>query len=455
MFKFTKHGDQCGVIIDPPDGFCGEINIPETHDGMPVVRFEVEPPVQKNVTIRAMHIPRYVEDFRFKALPKKGTVYTVAPENPVLCSDGCAIYTKDKSVLKLFTAREMQRFEVPEGVRVIEKNAFQGLPKLREVILPEGLEEIGECAFGLCGLTGVTLPKSLKKIGETAFGLCFELKSINLENVAELGEYAFSRCPKLEKVSLNCRRIPKGAFNGCIGLKEITLDNTEIIEDHAFRGSSGVKMVILPWGLRELAGNAFEDGALAFTLPGSIEKIDGTLNPRSGAEVYYSENSNIFSDNKKPFKARCGMLFVVRSAETLKILHYAPTFDENIFDYCKKDGFDMAAYNRDLLSGYTPEKYCAAMFMEKVVMVLPKEYKDYLAKHAFSFAQIIIRMDDALRRVRDFKYLGCISAGDYLQLIDYSSKAGNTELTALLLQKQREFGKYGTTSEGLKSDDDF
>lgn len=65
---------------------------------------------------------------------------------------------------------------VPGGVKSIS-SAFYRNETVENVILPEGLEYIGEAAFmGCVSLKNVYLPSTLKKIGDSAFRGCGSLK---------------------------------------------------------------------------------------------------------------------------------------------------------------------------------------------------------------------------------------------------------------------------------------
>lgn len=64
------------------------------------------------------------------------------------------------------------------------------------IIIPEGVREIGYCAFaGWNEITSVELPDTVKKIGVGAFRGCTSLTRINLDCVEEIGEDAFLHCP--------------------------------------------------------------------------------------------------------------------------------------------------------------------------------------------------------------------------------------------------------------------
>ncbi len=69
---------------------------------------------------------------------------------------------------------------------VLGDEAFSGCTELTEVVLPEGVTEIGMWAFSDCtSLKSITLPKGLTRIGDGAFYDCDSLTA----TVAE-GSYA-------------------------------------------------------------------------------------------------------------------------------------------------------------------------------------------------------------------------------------------------------------------------
>ena len=101
---------------------------------------------------------------------------------------------------------------IPEGVTEIGEVAFLGCSSLESVTIPEGVREIGEDAFAFCkSLESVTIPEGVKKIGRDAFRGCGSLKTISIpEGVAEIGEDAFSGCSSLARVVVFGEALPKG-----------------------------------------------------------------------------------------------------------------------------------------------------------------------------------------------------------------------------------------------------
>lgn len=102
--------------------------------------------------------------------------------------------------------------------------------KATKVVIPEGVKKIGKQAFdGYTSLTSVTIPGSVKKIDDSAFKGCTSLASVVIpENVKEIGENAFSGCTSLASVVIpeSMKEIKYTAFRDCISLSEIRFDGS-------------------------------------------------------------------------------------------------------------------------------------------------------------------------------------------------------------------------------------
>lgn len=87
-----------------------------------------------------------------------------------------------------------------------------------EIVIPEGITEIGEGVFMDCTqIEKVTLPSTLKVIGAGAFKDCTNLKEINIPyGVTTIGERAFENCISVYMVLPDTvTTIGDGAFAGC------------------------------------------------------------------------------------------------------------------------------------------------------------------------------------------------------------------------------------------------
>lgn len=122
------------------------------------------------------------------------------------------------------------------------------------VYLPEGVEEIGECAFTTCMAIENVDAKGVKKLGKTAFDACSQLKTVQLsEELKEIPDEAFKLCEKLETFSFSdaIERIGIEAFSECVSL-----------------GKADDGAIVLGSELREIADRAFNS-----VEPDSIRKV--------------------------------------------------------------------------------------------------------------------------------------------------------------------------------------
>ncbi len=85
-----------------------------------------------------------------------------------------------------FCCSSLQDIKIPI-VKSIQKGTFIDCKSLRKVVLPYGVESIGEDAFRGCGIREVVLPETISTIGENALR-CTETKKVIYETYVENGE---------------------------------------------------------------------------------------------------------------------------------------------------------------------------------------------------------------------------------------------------------------------------
>lgn len=90
------------------------------------------------------------------------------------------------------------RVTVPQGVRIIQDDAFRGCTALEEVSLPNTLERIEIGAFQNTGLKHITLPESIRYVSSYAFDQCQRLEQADIRcDSSWIEAHAFSECPRL------------------------------------------------------------------------------------------------------------------------------------------------------------------------------------------------------------------------------------------------------------------
>ena len=119
---------------------------------------------------------------------------------------------------------------VPDGVEVIGKYAFYVREKVKQIIIPPTVREIGVCAFMESGIETVIIPDTVTKLGNEAFSGCTDLKKAVIgSGVREIGDFTFRRCDSLEHLELpeGLKKVGYNAFEECYSLKTVRVGGTE------------------------------------------------------------------------------------------------------------------------------------------------------------------------------------------------------------------------------------
>lgn len=150
----------------------------------------------------------------------------------VKCTDGdvpLSKYVIKHDVLELWLHADTEII-IPEGVKEIGDRAFSGLTSLTSITIPSSIKEICIGAFSNCkSLVSVTMVKGLKKIDHFAFCNCESLTSIAIpEGINKIGGSVFQNCTSLASVTIpkSIKELGGVVFDGCISLSEIRFGGT-------------------------------------------------------------------------------------------------------------------------------------------------------------------------------------------------------------------------------------
>ena len=161
-----------------------------------------------------------------------------------------------------FSGKEtVKKVTVPEGVRLIEYNAFYGCTALTTVVLPSSLEEMTEYTFYQCtNLKTVSLDTAnskLTKIGQYSFAYCEKLTGFDIpSSLKELEEFVFAYCSSLKKIIIpdTVEKIDISAFRMCTNVTEIKIPGTvKEASEFALFGCDKVITAELPISMVTLA----------------------------------------------------------------------------------------------------------------------------------------------------------------------------------------------------------
>ena len=127
-------------------------------------------------------------------------------------------------------------FESDEDIDL--QNAFSIPSKLKTVVLPKKLTDIGEFKSSK-DLESIVIPEGVTSLTNLTFENCVNLKEIKFagNNLKDIGKSAFENCENLKEISLpnSVENIGVNAFKGCTSLTEIHLPSSlKTIEAGAF-----------------------------------------------------------------------------------------------------------------------------------------------------------------------------------------------------------------------------
>ena len=162
-----------------------------------------------------------------------------------------------------FASTKIVELVLPDSVTELGEQAFYWPGELTTVILPDGIEVLPDRVFGQCEkLSYVKFPAHLKKIGEFALGACAIEELVLPYGLEEIGESAFLSSRKLRTVDIpgTVTMIGKDAFKGCVALTTVTIgDGAGAIGYKAFGDCKSLTHVYIPASVTQIDEYAFEN----------------------------------------------------------------------------------------------------------------------------------------------------------------------------------------------------
>lgn len=161
-----------------------------------------------------------------------------------------------------FQGSSLSSVMIPEGVETLGSHAFYW-SRLLAVDFPTSLKRIGAKAFGLTAIgfggEAIVLPGGLQEIGEQAFWACDFQQMIIPDSVTAIDNSAFANCKQMTflKIGTGTSVLPSGAFENCDQLKRVEFPEGLVeIGPDCFRGST-IAEVTFPSTLKILGNRSF------------------------------------------------------------------------------------------------------------------------------------------------------------------------------------------------------
>ena len=176
-----------GAFIHSYTGGKSQLTLPTEIEGNPVVgiseRAFIAHPILRSVFIP--HTITQIGEGAFAGCLSLRDIL-VDPLNPNFTSTNGVLFDKEfKRLIQYPAGNKRPYYEVPIGTASLNPYSFIFCKNLNYILLPEGIENIGNHAFEGASISRIELPSSLKKLGSYAFLSCGALKSIQIFGVCE------------------------------------------------------------------------------------------------------------------------------------------------------------------------------------------------------------------------------------------------------------------------------
>ena len=196
--------------------------------------------------------------------------------------------------------RELKEVVIEEGVTEIGVDAFSVCTSLETVTLPQSLQKIGEKAFSYCtslktinipdsvnvigpkafyfckSLTSIGIPEGITEIGYATFGYAENLTTVNIPaSVTRIGDFAFQNCGFTSMdVPATVKELGEGAFSTCRSLKNVTVP-AETVSKKAFYFCDSLKNVTLTNDVKTIGEEAFREcrSLESIEIPSSVTEL--------------------------------------------------------------------------------------------------------------------------------------------------------------------------------------
>ena len=271
------------VLIMGYHGTEKNVVIPAEIEGKRVIEIYYE--AFYGVDVKSIHIPAgvmWVED-AFMGCTTLESI-TVDENSTAFTSENGVLFSKDKAILVAYPAAKKDlTYTVPDTVKSLWTTAFAFNTNIKEVIIPEGVEEISYDVFwGCSSLEKLEIPDSVTSIRSDALdGTAYYNNADNWENgILYCGNHLIKA---KETVSGNysirpgTKTVAWRAFKGCDNLTGIEIpDGVVYIGFRAFDGCKSLKSVTVPGSVKIIDESAFQNCTEleAVTIGSGVESIE-------------------------------------------------------------------------------------------------------------------------------------------------------------------------------------
>ncbi|WP_290375207.1 leucine-rich repeat domain-containing protein [uncultured Duncaniella sp.] len=233
--------------------------------------------------------------------------------------------------------QNIRTVKIPGSIKTVSKDVFSNCVNLYKVTIEEGVESLGVrpydgSVFSQCPITEISYPTTLTYIGPATF-IGNKLKEIVLPNtIKELGESCFSSSLELESIhfSSGMEEIPNFVCSNSPKLVKVNIpEGIRKIGMLPFENATLLSHITLPESVTELSvASLAKTGIVNFTFPKKLKYVGAQMfeNCENLTEITIPSTIDTIKNSAFVF---CTNLRKVTLPETLKVM------EDNIFYNCK------------------------------------------------------------------------------------------------------------------------
>ena len=379
--------------------------------------------------------------------------FFVSQDNPVYFYDGNGgLYKRDEGNLKFVQLidPEMTSFEIESGTKVVEAYSFAFHNAIENVLIPEGVEQIGDSAFRICKkLREVTFPTTLKSIGKEAFidtsltevAIPSALTSIGKDAFVTAGAHRLVEPPSIRKASVDpaneCFYVESGVLcaRGAKGDTAILFDNSVedvVMPDHvthvdsyAFSNCRNIKSIYLGPNLKTIGSS----GLITWSYIECIKvKLAKELEGRSYFELRFPDTPRSIHE----ISMALGGSSWVNVPDMMK--HY---------DNCLANAHDYNSRKGDGISAYEQAKLIVDRLKDPIMLINVNRslFERTLRVHILEICVDVARHDDRAL-MSDLADFGYVNQDNIEDIIVSVSNLQDAAMSGFLLElKRTRFGR--------------
>ena len=157
----------------------------------------------------------------------------------------------------------MKEIFLPETIQELPVDCFEKCESLKELTIPSTVTRIMKSCFNNCGLTSIEIPDSVKIIERNAFFRCSNLETVSLSSSIDfLDKATFAVCKKLQSITIpyTVTRIESQCFRKCKQLTQLQLPtNVQFIGYENFMDCISLTSITIPSSIIHIGLDVFRN----------------------------------------------------------------------------------------------------------------------------------------------------------------------------------------------------